>query len=181
MRIRATLLALLTVVLFGSLVAPASMAQAAAAKPAQDSVLKASEITAALFPDRVFFRGKTAATQLRNSGGVHFADGMYFLAALVDNSGYSTAIREKYQAYILSEVAVEIGGIKLPAGAYGIGWLKDGKFVVMDLGAHDIFSVDLKHDDGMRHAVPLQVLAGASPGSYYLYSGRESVEVKRAD
>jgi hypothetical protein len=181
MRIRATFLILLTAVLLGSVAAPASMAQSATAKPAHDTVLKASEVTPALFPDRVFFRGKTAAAQLRNAGGVHFADGMYFLAALVDNSGYSTAIKEKYQAYILSEVALEIGGSKLPAGAYGIGWLKDGKFVVMDLGAHDIFSLDSKHDDKLQHPVPLQVVAGESAGSYMLYSGRDRVEVKRAN
>jgi hypothetical protein len=181
MQIRATFLVLITLVLFGSLTAPPSMAQAAAAKPAQDTALKASEITPALFPDKVFFRGKTAAAQLRNAGGVHFADDMFFLAALVDNSGYSTAIREKYQAYILAEVAVEIGGTKLPAGAYGIGWLKDGKFVVMDLGAHEIFTVDSKHDDGMKHPVPLQVVASASAGSYLLYNGRDSVEVTRAN
>ena len=181
MKDRATLLVLLLLVLFGSLAAPGSMAQATAAKPAQDTVLKASEVTPAVFPDKVFFRGKTAAAQLRNAGGVHFSDGMFFLAALVDNSGYSTAIREKYQAYILTEVPVEIGGSKLPAGAYGIGWLKDGKFVVMDLGAHDIFTVDSKHDDGMKHPVPLQVAAGTSAGTYLLYGGRDSVEVKRAN
>jgi len=179
MRMRATILSLLMLAAVGSFGAPSAMAQAT--KAGQDAVLKAAEITPALFPDKVFFRGKTAAAQLRNAGGVKFADGMYFLAALVDNSGYSTAIKEKYQAYLLSEVALEIGGTRLPAGAYGIGWLKDGKFVVMDLGAHDIFSIDSRHDDGMRHAVPLQVVAGAMAGSYVLYSGRECVDVKRAN
>jgi hypothetical protein len=33
----------------------------------------------------------------------------------------------------------------------------------------------------MKHAVPLQVVAGATPGSYMLYAGREAVEVKRAN
>src|SRR5580692_8811856 len=179
MRMRATILSLLMLVVAGSFGSPRAMAQTA--KAGQDTVLKAAEITPALFPDKVFFRGKTAAAQLRNTGGVHFADGMYFLAALVDNSGYSTAIREKYQAYILAEVPMEIGGIKLPAGAYGAGWLKDGKFVVMDLGAHDIFTVDSKHDDGLKHPVPLQVVAGGAAGTYLLYSGRDSVELKRAN
>src|SRR5271154_6835485 len=180
MRIRVIFLALLVSVFISSVAAPASMAQASA-KTGQDVVLKASEVSPALFPDKVFFRGKTAATQLRNSGGVHFADGMYFLTALVDNSGYSTAIKEKYQAYILTEVALTIDGTTLPAGAYGIGWLKDGKFVVMDLGAHDLFTVDSKHDNGLAHPVPLQVVAGASAGTYLLYGGRDSVEVKRAN
>jgi hypothetical protein len=179
MRMRATLLVMLSLILAGSTVVPALMAQAMMAR--QDSVLKAAEITPALLPDRVFFRGKTAATQARNAGGVHFSDGMYFVAAMVDNSGYSTAVREKYQAYIITEVPLEINGAKLPAGAYGAGWLKDGKFVVMDLGAHDIFTVDSKHDDGLKHPVPLQVVAGATAGSYLLYAGRDSVEVKRAN
>lgn len=179
MRMRAMFTALFVLVMIGSLRAPSATAQTP--KAGQDTVLKAAEITPALFPDKVFFRGKTAASQLRNAGGVKFADGMYFLAALVDNSGYSTAIKEKYQAYMLTEVEVDIGGTKLPAGAYGIGWLKDGKFVVMDLGAHDIFTVDSKHDDGLKHPVPLQVVAGTSAGSYLLYSGRDSVEVKRAN
>jgi hypothetical protein len=180
MRIRATFVELLALVLLGAVASPAPMAQATT-EATQDVVLKAAEITPALFPDKVFFRGKTAAAQLRNTGGIHFTDGMYFLAALVDNSGYSTAIREKYQAYILAEVPIEIGGIKLPAGAYGVGWLKDGKFVVMDLGAHDIFTVDSKHDDGLKRPVPLQVVAGGAAGTYLLYSGRDSVELKRAN
>jgi hypothetical protein len=180
MRIRAALLVLFTLVLSASVAEPALMAQATVAEQ-QNTVLKAAEITPALFPDKVFFRGKTAAAQLRNAGGVRFAGGMYFLAALVDNSGYSTAIREKYQAYILSEVPIEIGGSKIAAGAYGVGWLKDGKFVVMDLGAHDIFTVDSKHDDALKHPIPLQVVESGTPGTYLLYGGRDSVEVKRAN
>ena len=68
MRIRATFLTLLTSVVLGSLAAPALPAQAAAAKSAQDSVLKASEVTPALFPDRVFFRGKTGIRRLHEAG-----------------------------------------------------------------------------------------------------------------
>ncbi|HEY0702441.1 MAG TPA: hypothetical protein VGD60_06720 [Candidatus Acidoferrales bacterium] len=178
---RSTILAALTLFLLVVSTAPSLNAQAMMSKPAQDAILKPADITPALFPDKVFFRGKTAASQLRNAAGVKFADKMYFLAALVDNSGYSTAIREKYQAYIITEVPLEIGGSKLPAGSYGVGFLTGQKFVVMDLGAHEIFTVDTKHDDGMKHAVPLQIVAGSTPGSYLLYNGRDSVEVKRAN
>jgi hypothetical protein len=89
-RIRSTFLALLTFRLLASFAAPALMTQTGTAKPTQNPVLKAGEITPTLFPDKVFFRGKRAAAQLRNAGGVHFIDGMFFLAALVDNSGYSS-------------------------------------------------------------------------------------------
>ena len=153
-----------------------------AAQPAvaQDKVLKASDITATLFPDHVYFKGQTAPSQLRNSGGVKFADGQYFLAAMVDTSGYTSGVREKYQAYLITDVPLQIGGQKLPAGAYGIGWIAGQKFVVQDLGSHDVFTVDSKHDADMKRPMPLQVAAGSSGGTYLLYGGRDSVEVKRA-
>jgi len=60
---------------------------------ARRSSLKAADISPKIFPERVFFRGQSAPVQFRNSGGVHFADDLYVLAALVDSSGYSTGIR----------------------------------------------------------------------------------------
>src|SRR5207245_8664543 len=100
----------------------------------QEVVLKAADITPKIFPERVFFRGQVAPAQLRNTGGVHFADDLYVLAGLVDSSGYSTGIREKYQGYLLNEVNLEMGGQNLKPGAYGFGFITGGKFVVIDLG-----------------------------------------------
>ena len=145
----------------------------------KEVVLKAADISPAIFPEHVFFRGKIAPVQLRNSGGVHFADDLYVLAGLVDSSGYSTAIKEKYQAYLLSEVSLEIGGQTLKPGAYGIGFLTDGKFVVMDVGANDVLQVASQKDAEMKRPMPLQVLASATAGSYRLYAGRNYVEFHR--
>ena len=89
----------------------------------KETILKAADITPKIFPDRVFFRGQSAPVQLRNTGGVHFADDLYVLAGLVDSSGYSTSIREKYQAYLINEVTLEMGGQTLKPGAYGFGFL----------------------------------------------------------
>jgi hypothetical protein len=145
-----------------------------------EGVLKATEITASnLFPDRVFYRGKTAPAQLRNTGGVRFSDGLYFLAGLVDTSGYSTAVAEKYQAYLLTEVPLEFAGQQIKAGAYGGGFV-GGNFVVTDLGAHDVFQVAAKRDTEMKRPVPLQVMAGSDAGVYRLYHGRDFVEFRRA-
>src|SRR6516162_2040094 len=65
----------------------------------KDVILKAADISTKLFPETVFFRGQSAPVQMRNTGGIHFSDDLYVLAGMVDNSGYSTGIREKYQAY----------------------------------------------------------------------------------
>ena len=146
----------------------------------KEAALKAADITAKLFPERVFFRGQSAPVQFRNSGGVHFADDFYVLAGMVDSSGYSTAIKEKYQAYLLSEVTLEIAGQTLKPGAYGIGFLNGGKFVVMDVGANDVLQAASQHDAEMKRPVPLQVLASSTSGSYRFYAGRDYVEFRRA-
>src|SRR2546421_12313367 len=145
----------------------------------KEAVLKAADITPKIFPERVFFRGQSAPVQFRNSGGVHFADDLYILAGMVDSSGYSTAIKEKYQAYLLNEVTLEIAGQTLKPGAYGIGFLNAGKFVVMDLGANDVLQTATQHDAEMKRPVPLQVLASSAAGSYRLYAGRDYVEFRR--
>jgi hypothetical protein len=145
----------------------------------KEVVLKAADITNKIFPERVFFRGQTAPAQMRNTGGVHFADDFYVMAGLVDNSGYSTGIREKYQAYLLNEETLEIAGQTLKPGAYGVGFVEGGKFVVMDLAANDLLRVGSQRDSEIKRPVPLQVLAGAVTGSYRLYVGRDYVEFHR--
>jgi hypothetical protein len=146
----------------------------------KEVVLKAADITPKIFPERVFFRGQSAPVQFRNSGGVHFADDLYVLAGMVDSSGYSTGIKEKYQAYLLNEVTLEIAGQTLKPGAYGIGFLNGGKFVVMDVGANDVLQVPSQHDAEMKRPMPLQVVASATAGTYRLYAGRDYVEFRRA-
>jgi hypothetical protein len=165
----------------GILLLAASIGMAQSMPAGKTTILKASDIGATLFPEKVFFRGKVAPTELRNTGGVHFADGLYFLAGLVDSSGYSTGIKEKYQAYLLTEVSLEIGGQHVSPGAYGFGFIQGGKFVLMDLGAHDLFQVGSHHDADMKRPVPFQVIAGPSADTFLLYSGRNSVEIKRAE
>jgi hypothetical protein len=146
----------------------------------KEVVLKAADVTSKLFPEHVFFRGKVAPVQLRNTGGVHFADDLYALAGIVDSSGYATAIREKYQAYLITEVTLEISGQTLKPGAYGIGMLMGGKFLAMDLGANDVLQGTTQHDAELKHPMPLQVLTSATEGNYRLYLGRDYIEFHRA-
>src|SRR5215470_16649883 len=146
----------------------------------KDVVLKAGDITPKLFPETVFFRGQSAPVQMRNTGGVHFADDLYMLAGMVDNSGYSSGIRQKYQAYLLTEVPLQIGGQTVKPGSYGFGFLETGKFVVLDLGANELFQVASQRDVEMKRPTPLQIVAASEDGKYRLYMGREFVEFSRS-
>src|SRR5215470_9727367 len=151
-------------------VAARTAAQSPLPKPDKDMVLKPADIKPKLFPEAVFFRGQSAPVQMRNTGGVHFSDDLYVLAGMVDNSGYSTGIREKYQAYLLTEVTLQFAEHALKPGAYGIGFIEGGKFVVMDLAANDLFQTSSQRDQEMKRPVPLQV-AGTDGGKYKLYMG----------
>jgi hypothetical protein len=157
-----------------------SFAHPQASAPAKESILKAADVGNKLLPEKVFFRGQVATVQARNTGGIRYADGFFVLAGLVDSSGYSTGIREKYQAYFINEVPVEIGGQTLKPGAYGLGFVEGGKFVVMDIGANDVFQVSSTKDTEMKRPVPLQFLAAPGEGNYRLYHGRDYVEFHRA-
>lgn len=176
------------VLLFAFVIAASFALQAAAQTPAPapaaqpETVLHPAEL-AKILPGSVFFRGQSATTQGRNSGGVRYADGYFTFAALVDNSGYSTGIQEKYQAYFITEVPITIGGHALAPGAYGTGIIKNAsglQFVVLDIGAHDLFTIDAVNDAKFHRPTPLQVTEGQTPGKYRLYFGRNYVEFERA-
>jgi len=155
--------------------------RSAFAAPADDKdvVLKASDMKPKLFPETVFFRGQSAPVQMRNTGGVHFGDDAYVLAGLVDNSGYSSGLRQKYQAYLLTEVPLQIGDQTVKPGAYGFGFLEGNKFVLLDLGANELFRVPSQRDAEMKRPTPFQIVAASGAGQYRLYLGREFVEFSR--
>ena len=141
------------------------------------TVLKAADAQK-LLPPSVYYKAQSASTQLRNSGGVKFTDGYYLLATMVDTSGYSSDVASKYQAYFITEVPIKIGGKSLSAGVYGVGFIPGDKFVVTDVGAHDVLTVSSSTDTAIKRPMPLQVLADPS-GGFRFYEGRKYVHFNR--
>ena len=155
----------------------AVMVPARAIAQGGDTILKPAD-TQKLLPASVYYKGQSATTQLRNSGGVKFADGLYVLTTLVDTSGYSSDVAAKYQAYFITETPLKIGGQSLPAGIYGIGFIGGDKMVVTDLGAHDVFTVTSSTDAGLIRPLPLQIAADPA-GGFRIYAGRRYVSFSR--
>jgi hypothetical protein len=140
----------------------------------QPTLLKPEEV-GNLLPATVFFQGKTAPVQARNSSGLRFEDKTLMLVSLVDNSGYSSQVQEKYQAYLITESPLDIDGHRLVPGTYGCGFFNNG-FILMDVGGHDLFVAQATRDSDLRRPVPLQILAAPNdPGKYRLYLGRSFV------
>jgi len=162
---RLSLLGVLTLVMLAS----------AVAQQASKHVLSSDELKKAV-PVDYFFRGQKAPVQVRNAGGFQLADGKMMLAALVDASGYSTAIQQKYQGMLITEAPLNIGGSELKPGQYGFGFSADGKFVVMDVANNDVLSMPAQTDAALQHAVPLKLVEDGA--GYKLYAGKKWVEIK---
>jgi hypothetical protein len=163
----------LSALLVGALVA--GMFASAGAQQAAKHVLTSDELNKTV-PTEYFFRGQKAPVQLRNAVGFQLADGKMVLAALVDASGYSTAIQQKYQGMLITEVKVDIGGSELGPGQYGFGFTGDGKFVVMDVGNNDVLSTAVQTEPDLKRAVPLKLVEDGA--GYKLYAGKKWVALK---
>ncbi len=133
-----------------------------------------------LLPPSVFFQGQTAPLQLRNAGAVRFADGAVLFAALVDNSGYATSVRERYQFYFVTETPLIVAGKAVAPGAYGAGFLDGGQLLLMDIGGHDLLTSTVATDATLRRPRPLQLVQGIAPGELRLYLGRQYAVIERA-
>jgi hypothetical protein len=144
------------------------------AQNAAQHLLSADELKNVV-PAEFFFRGKKAPTQLRNATGFQTADGKVMFAALVDASGYSTAIQQKYQGMLITESKLNIGGTDLAPGAYGFGFAAD-KFVVMNVANEDALSGSYQTDASLERAVPLKLVEDGS--GYKLYAGKKWISVK---
>jgi len=147
----------------------------AVAQQASKHVLSSDELKKAV-PAEYFFRGQKAQVQLRNAVGFQLADGKMALAALVDASGYSTAIKEKYQGMLITENKLNLGGSELAPGEYGFGFSADGKFIVMDVANNDVLSVPSQTDSALPHAVPLKLVEDGA--GYKLYAGKKWIGIK---
>lgn len=152
-----------------------TMLLSAVAQQSTKHVLSADELKKAV-PTEYFFRGQKAPVQLRNAVGFQLADGKMTIAALVDASGYSTAIQQKYQGMLITETKLNVGGSTLPPGQYGFGFTADGKVLVMDVANTDVLSVSSQTDQALPRPVPLKLMEDG--GSYKLYAGKKWVSIK---
>ena len=160
----------------------AALAQSATAAPSKAKIgMLDREQAAAIMPTSVYYKGQSAPVQGRNSAGIRFPDGSLALMALVDTSGYSSAVQQSYQGYLLNEVHLKIGDKVLAPGAYGFGFVAGDRVVVMDIAGNEILHATTIRDEHMARPNPLQIIPdAAAPGTYRLYLGRSYVILSAA-
>jgi hypothetical protein len=153
----------------------AATSQSAGGTPAAAPGLLTRDKAGPLLPQTVFFDGKVATVQARNSAGIRLSSDKIILAALVDSSGYASDVRERYQGILLLTAPILIGGKRLEPGQYGFGFLQDDVMVVMNLGAGDVLRTSTTRDAALARPVPLQMISEADGTRTRLYLGRSYV------
>lgn len=146
---------------------------------ANEAILGSGEASK-LLPLSIFLGGQRLFAEPRNSSGIRFSDGMYILAVPIDHSGHADT-REEFEACIIAEVSLYIHRRKLRPGVYGLRVDDRSRFIIMDIAARSIITVDSVRDLRLFRPRPLQILAGLSTGHCRLYVGREYVVLSRAD
>ena len=142
----------------------------------QDSakVLSDAELSRVV-PPGFYFQGQSAPTQMRNSAAARFGTNRYVITGLVDTAGYAADVREKYQGFLITDAPIRVGGFELGVGAYGFGFVNEGKFLVLDLSGKEIFSTLVQQDKGLKRPRPLMMSKGGA--GIRLYSGRSYVTI----
>jgi hypothetical protein len=144
--------------------------------PARPSVLKPGILASAdvktISPSSYYYAGRAASVQMRNTVGIRVQDGKNILAGMVDTSGYSTGIQQKYQGFFITEAKIHIEGTEVVPGEYGFGFMND-RFILTNVAADNVLNVPSKMDDQLKRPVPLKVTD--ENGGYRLYAGKKYV------
>lgn len=122
---------------------------------------------ARIVPTSFYFAGQSAPTQMRNSAVARLGKDRHVVAGMVDISGYSTEISDKYEGFLITDSPVLIGGKELATGAYGFGFSIIGRLRIFDLSGKEIMSVETLNDKELKRPRPLVMSVAANGVRFY--------------
>lgn len=134
-------------------------------------------------PKDFYLEGNAIPVEARNAV-LLTAGGARALFALIDTTGYSSQIQQKYIGMLITETSLSVCGKSVRPGSYGFGLDKppetstaDAKFFLYDQGGAKVLGCDAKKDSNLSSPKPLQaVTTQGAPTRLYL--GRYWLEVK---
>lgn len=130
----------------------------------------AQTAAARIVPTSFYFAGQSAPTQIRNSAVARLGKDRHVIAGMVDTSGYSTEISDKYEGFLITDSPVLLGGKELATGAYGFGFSTSGKLRIFDLSGKEIMWVETANDKEIKRPRPLMM--SAAGGNVRFYKGK---------
>jgi len=135
-------------------------------------------------PNDFYLEGNRIPVEKRNAALLKTPAGARLLLALIDTTGYSSQIKQKYAGMLISEGTVSVCSVPLSVGSYGFGLEKpaptsseDAKFTLYNQAGEKVGECGAKKDKALKLPKPLNVVLSKEAG-VRLYLGRYFLELK---
>jgi hypothetical protein len=137
-------------------------------------VLSGKAFDAAFVKD-FYLEGNSIPTEKRNAALIKTSAGARAEFALLDTSGYSSQVQEKYAGMIISEGDLSVCGVKLGVGSFGFGTKmpkppSTGSATVFfyDQAGKKLGECTADRDSQLKAPRPLQVVVSGGKARLYL-------------
>jgi hypothetical protein len=168
-----------TVILFAAILALGLASFARPVLAAEGFQVVSGKPAESAIPSDFYLEGNRIPVQKRNAVLVKCPAGGRIVMGLIDTTGYSSQIQQKYEGMIISETDFTVGGQKVGVGSFGFGHTKpaatsndDMKLMIYNQAGHKLAEATGKKDTGLATPSPLQVKDGK------LYLGRYAFDLK---
>jgi hypothetical protein len=135
-------------------------------------------------PNDFYLEGNRIPVEKRNAALLKTPAGARLVLALIDTTGYSSQIKQKYIGMVITEGTVSVCGVSLSVGSYGFGLEKpaassseDAKFFLYNQAGDKVGDCAAKKDNALKQPKPLGVVLSKEGGAR-LYLGRYFLELK---
>lgn len=130
-----------------------------------------------------YLEGNSIPTEKRNAALIKTPSGTRVELALLDTSGYSSQVQQKYSGMIISEGSIQVCGVKLGVGSYGFGTRLphppgsgEAQVYFYDQAGTKVGECSASKDARLKTPKPLQVMI--SGGKARLYLGVHALDIE---
>lgn len=138
-------------------------------------------------PQSFYLEGNSIPVEKRNSLLALTPSGARLVAGLIDTTGYSSEVQQKYVGMLISEGSVDVCSKRVGVGSYGFGLSRPhaaagkmegpAQFHLYNQAGHQVATCQTPWDSKFQHPRPLELVPGPA-GSARLYLGRNYIELK---
>lgn len=133
-------------------------------------------------PKDFYLEGDAIPVEKRNTALLKTPLGARVLIGLLDTSGYSSQIQQKYIGMLIAEGRVTVCSIDVAVGSYGFGLRKPiaeshGEFLIYDQAGTQVGNCVADADRSLKLPKPLQVTTAAD-GTTKLCLGRYCIALR---
>jgi hypothetical protein len=135
-------------------------------------------------PADFYLEGNRIPVEKRNAVLLKTGKGARVVIALIDTTGYSSQIQQKYIGMLITETNLSVCGNSIGVGSYGFGLERpaaasnaDAHFQIYNQAGEKVGECSAPKDQNLKQPRPLAVVTSRQEAAE-LYLGRYAVEIK---